>query len=91
MLINDIANEVQSWLYRADAITRREFIETDRNQLHIYHHSLGRSIRNHFNLWQEQWVPKIVNGVDVSESHPETISMKVIEEVWQREQHLYVR
>jgi hypothetical protein len=47
-----------------------------------YHNSLGRDIRNYFKLWDTEWTPEIVNCVDISENHPDAISMKLIENVW---------
>ncbi len=47
-----------------------------------FHHSLGQSIRNEFDLWRYEWEPVLVDGVDYSSEHPDAISMEVIREVW---------
>lgn len=48
------------------------------------HHSFGRSIRNTYDLWQRDWVPEIEDGIDVSPNHPDAVSMRIIETVWER-------
>lgn len=46
----------------------------------MMHHTLGRHLRNHANLWQDEWEPELVEGVDHSPNHPDAISSKVIED-----------
>lgn len=48
------------------------------------HHSLGRYIRNMYKLWEHKWEPKIINGVDCAENHPDSISQRLIEEFHKR-------
>ena len=62
------------------------FLASSEADLIQFHDSLGRSIRNEFELWSEPWTPELVNGIDYSPDHPDTISMKIIKEVWKREQ-----
>jgi hypothetical protein len=47
------------------------------------HFTLGRYIRNTYGLWEIKHEPVIENGVDVSENHPDSISMRIIEAIWQ--------
>jgi hypothetical protein len=47
-----------------------------------FHHSLGRHIRNKYNLWQLKWNPEIIDDVDHSPYHPDAVSQIIIEEVW---------
>lgn len=61
-----------------------EFFETPEHMLIRYHSSLGQSIRNEFGLWENDWTPEIVDGCDMSDDHPDAISMRVIREVWKR-------
>lgn len=56
----------------------------DKDKLIRYHDTIGRAIRNLFNLWDTTWTPVISNGCDVSENHPDRLSMRVIEAVWQQ-------
>jgi hypothetical protein len=49
-----------------------------------FHHSLGRYIRNKYNLWELKWNPVLVNGVDHSPYHPDAVSQTIVEEVWKR-------
>jgi hypothetical protein len=82
--IKDMADEVIEWFRNSTLRQQQEFLTTDFENLVVFHHNLGEMIRNHFNLWHYEWEAKIVNGVDMSPEHPDTISMKVIEEVWRR-------
>lgn len=63
-----------------------EFKHAKESELIDWHHTLGRTIRNEYGLWEHDWVPMIVEGVDMSPSHPDAISMSIIEEVWRRVQ-----
>lgn len=76
----DIVCAVTGWFKTADA--KQEFIESDR--LTTYHNSLGRNIRNDFKLWETDWKPMMVDGIDRSVDHPDQVSMRVIEEVQRR-------
>ena len=76
----DIVCAVTGWFKNADA--KQEFIESDR--LTTYHNSLGRNIRNDFKLWETDWKPMMVDGIDRSDDHPDQVSMRVIEEVQRR-------
>lgn len=49
-----------------------------------YHSGIGMAIRNAYNLWKVKWKPKIVNGVDMSPDHPDQVSMKIIERLWEK-------
>lgn len=53
-----------------------------------YHHSLGRWIRNHYNLWSIPWEPEIkdLRGClcDCSPYHPDQVSYTIIQEVWKK-------
>lgn len=76
----DIVCAVTSWFKNSK--DKQEFIETEK--LTKYHNSLGRNIRNDFKLWDTEWRPMIVDGIDRSEDHPDQVSMRVIEEVHKR-------
>lgn len=82
--IAEMADEVLGWYTNTPIRMQQEFESTNFDKLVIYHSTLGRSIRNHFKLWQYNWDKKIVDGIDLSPEHPDTVSMKVIEEVWRR-------
>jgi hypothetical protein len=56
----------------------------DEHTLHSYHYSFGAFIRNHYKLWNTDWTPIIKNGCDISEDHPDAISMHIITEVWKK-------
>lgn len=77
--------EVTDWLHHASEYEQRLFRNMSEDSLIDYQVSLGRSIRNHFCLWNNDWDPIIDNDVDVSDDHPDAISMRVIREVWRRE------
>lgn len=63
---------------------QKKFMETPREQLHLYHHGLGTQIRNRFQLWEHKWEPMLENGVDMSPDHPDAMSMRVIEMLWDK-------
>lgn len=50
----------------------------DSDDLISLHSSLGQDIRNEYNLWSTEWVPELVNGVDISKDHPDNVSMEII-------------
>lgn len=81
---NTIVDTVDGWLQAERDDIRREFIECEERNLIQYHHSLGRNIRNEFNLWTLEWEPEIVDGFDMSPNHPDAISHRVIVDVWKR-------
>lgn len=47
------------------------------------HHYLGRMIRNNYGLWEHPWEPEIKNGVDCSPHHPDSISQRIIEKLYE--------
>ena len=73
--IEEMAEEVIRWLPKEE---QELFLTTD---VILHHHTLGRSIRNHFKLWTYKWEPELRDGVDYSENHPDAISTRVMEEV----------
>ena len=85
---NDIVKEVHGWLHEADPEVREDFLKSTKDELVKYHHGLGTRIRNSCDLWKDAiddpWEPVIVNDTDYSPDHPDSISMRVIEEVWKR-------
>lgn len=60
------------------------FVDCPRDSLTRYHQSLGRMLRNEFKMWDTDWNPKIINGVDVSPDHPDQRSQRIIERVWEQ-------
>lgn len=77
---------VDRWLSNASEEDQKIFTEKSKDDLIVYHHGLGRQIRNEFKLWEREWEPKLINNVDHSEDHPDAVSMRIIEEVWQKRQ-----
>ena len=83
-----IVGVVTNWLDEAHEYHQREFKEMSKDRLIQYHHSLGRDIRNEFSLWQYEWTPQIEGGFDMSPDHPDSISMRIIETVWENAQRV---
>jgi predicted unusual protein kinase regulating ubiquinone biosynthesis (AarF/ABC1/UbiB family) len=79
-----ITDEVFGWFLDEPLDLQREFANSSKEALIDYHSTLGRNIRNRFELWQDEWAPQIEDGVDVSPLHPDAISMRIIEAVWDR-------
>lgn len=80
----DMVSLVQGWFRKENEETKKEFLNTPKEKLVMYHTTLGRSIRNEFKLWEREWATDIREGVDHSPDHPDQISMRVIETVWER-------
>lgn len=80
----EMTDVVEGWFRKESDKSKQEFLETPKEKLVKYHTSLGRSIRNEFKLWDREWKADIRDGVDYSPDHPDQISMRVIEEVWNR-------
>jgi hypothetical protein len=79
---NDIVKIVEKQI-RNDPKLYYHLKSCRQNELIRYHHTLGRSIRYEFKLWDREWKPDISNGIDISPRHPEQVSMSVIEKVWE--------
>lgn len=79
--IEECAKEVLTWFENSAEKDKVLFKQTDISQVISYHNTLGRSIRNHFSLWENEWEPEIVDGIDISEDHPDAVSMKIIKRV----------
>jgi len=77
---------VYEWWCGSGDPLQEQFKNCKESQLWEYHHSLGRSIRNHFELWKYERIPELENDVDVSDEHPDAISMRVIKLVWDKVQ-----
>jgi hypothetical protein len=73
---------VSNWLKEEKPENRLRFLQTPKDKLVSYHHTLGRDIRNEFKLWDAEWKPDMRDGVDCSPDHPDQLSMRVIETVW---------
>lgn len=84
MTFEKMVSIVTEWLSKAPQSAQADFKNCPFDQLVSFHHSLGRNIRNEFKLWGREWEPQIEYGVDISDNHPDSISMRVIEEVWKR-------
>lgn len=83
--ILEIVDTVIGWFdLEEDQDARNHFLKCTKDELIQYHHSLGQNIRNEFGLWGEKWVPVIIDGCDMSEQHPDAVSMKIIEIVWEK-------
>lgn len=53
----------------------------EKRELISLHHSFGTFIRNTYRLWERPWEPVIEDGCDLSEHHPDAVSMRIIEKL----------
>jgi hypothetical protein len=84
-MFEDMVCVVEAWFRRDTIKNKKAFLDTPKEDLSKYYHStLGRTIRNEFKLWETEWKPDVRDGIDHSPDHPDHISMRVIEEVWER-------
>ena len=56
----------------------------DNGTMSQYHNTLGRWIRNKYNLWEIPWEPELKNGIDYSPDHPDSVSDTLLKELWNR-------
>lgn len=84
MTFDEQVETVIEWYEKAPKKVQEGFSNTPKEKLIRFHESLGRDIRNRFNLWENKWTPKIEGGIDVSEDHPDSVSMRIIEAVWEK-------
>lgn len=87
MLVNyrseeEIAREIWVKMTHED-ISEIEKIPTRLGMIE-FHHTTGRWIRNKYRLWQRGHTPEIKGGIDVSEQHPDAISMRILMLIWDR-------
>lgn len=83
-IVNYILNELSD-------DSKRVLRKTPKEDLVLFHHTTGQAIRNDFLLWDpnnpitENWERKPDDdGVDRSDHHPDAISMRIIETVWEK-------
>jgi hypothetical protein len=83
---NEMIEEVYSWFQKETEQSQNNFRNSTKAQLISYHGTLGRAIRNHFNLWESDWKPEYETDgnlkYDDSPNHPHAVSMRIIEAVW---------
>ena len=56
-----------------------EMLLSPRQELFLYHHGLGRKIRNHYQLWQDKALL-----AEIGKEHPDDASDVIIEAVWDK-------
>ncbi len=80
-----MVQQILEWFKDSPVEQQKDFIDRPKDELIMYHGTLGRNIRNCFRLWETEWTPEIDDsGADCSPDHPDARSMKLIEEVWRR-------
>lgn len=84
--MHDIDNMANIVLKYNVCLAEKAYLKTFKNKedLIVLHNNLGRDIRNAFDLWGYKWKPELVDGVDVSPDHPDLVSQRVIERVWEK-------
>ena len=87
--MQEIVADLFSHLAETPTTSQQAFKDCPRDELIRYHHSLGQFIRNHYQLWQEPWDPELdAGGVDMSENHPDCVSMEIIRQLWDKVQNI---
>lgn len=93
MTEKEMIDEVYDWFLNESEEAKTLFANTQKDQLISYHTTLGRTIRNHFKLWEIEWEPeyKMHGNVEYDDSpnHPDAISMRIIEGVWNKVREEY--
>ena len=90
--ISEIA-DAEMILFRHAPEYMFEFANTKEGDLVKYHSGYGMHLRNKYKLWFESPLTKnwrdnpesrnIDAGIDCSEDHPDAISMRIIEKIWE--------
>lgn len=62
--------------------SKARFAATERRDLIVYHHGLGKLIRNEFGLWKDN--PELLTNCHAI--HPDDASMVIITAAWQKVQ-----
>lgn len=78
--------EAVAWIVRDLDTESKELVRnTSREDLIRFHHGWGTSIRNSFGLWQgnRALFDSCMEGAQGEEFHPDTVSMIIIERVWE--------
>ena len=65
------------WDGRNTSIPKKYILFTPRQELFQFHHGLDRKIRNHYQLWQDEYTL-----AEIGVGHPDDASGKIIEAVW---------
>jgi hypothetical protein len=84
-MFDDMVSEVVQLLNKETLKEiKKEFVNTPKDKLSVYHGTIGRTIRNEFKLWDTSWTPEIRDGVDYALEHPDQLSLKIMQEVWEK-------
>lgn len=83
--ITNYVDEVIEWFNDNPKEVQDDFLNSQKEDLcFLYHHNLGGIIRDHFKLWENKWQEDIIDGIDNSPYHPDAISMRIIEAVYDK-------
>lgn len=78
---NEIVDDIIKHLSEKDSDYLKNM---ERDELGSLHFFMGMQIRNTYGLWKRKWEPKIIDGVDHAEDHPDAISMRIIEKIYDK-------
>lgn len=79
-IVNDVKQMIDGWCLE----DQQKFYNRKKEHLSFYHHNLGMYIRNTYRLWELHWTPELYgHGCDCSPNHPDNVSQRVIETVWE--------
>ena len=63
----------------------KEIIVSEMNNApHRMRGSIAQYIRNKYKLWDREWKPEIIDGVDHSPNHPENVSDKIVDRIMEK-------
>ena len=60
-------------------VQKIDMLMTARQEMFVYHHGLGRAIRNRYKLWQDKALL-----AEIGEEHPDDASSAIIRSVWDK-------
>lgn len=69
-----------------DPVATQRFTECPKSKLFMNYRALQLSVIDKYDLWDETWNPVMVEGCDLSPDHPHELSLRAIEQAWERMQ-----
>ena len=77
--------EIANDFYQTMDNVERQFVKDipDRKFMELYSDTVGQFIRSEYHLWDRPpHRPEIIDGIDISPQHPNSISGRILENIW---------
>jgi hypothetical protein len=91
MSLHEIVDDIM--LYKLSEGAKQAFRKVGEKDLVHLHHTFGQTVRFEYQLWNDEnpytrlnYVPIVVDNVDVNPKHPDNFSNEIIRTIWKRMQ-----